>query len=206
MAQEREAGLDRVIAFSDGVVAIAITLLILPLTEIHAGPNSSLGQVLVENQPALMAFALSFAVIANYWSIHHALFRPVRRHNSRLIGLNMLWLATIVFLPFPTALIADRIDGGFGTLYIGTLLVISVLNLVIANYLTHHPELTDSQTTADSHQHALQSAVVIAVLAGAAVISLFLPPAGVLALLLLFPAQAITARWAARISQAVTKP
>ena len=68
------------------------------------------------------AFGLSFWVIANYWTIHHHMFAPVRHHSPRLIGLNMLWLAAIVFLPFPTALIADRVDGGFGTLYIGTLL------------------------------------------------------------------------------------
>jgi len=129
----KEPSVDRVIAFSDGVVAIAITLLILPLTDIEARPGASLGQIIGENQPALFAFGLSFWVIANYWTIHHNMFAPVRRHSPRLIGLNMLWLAAIVFLPFPTALIADRIEGGFGTLYIGTLVVVSVLNLLIAN-------------------------------------------------------------------------
>ena len=136
----KEPSVDRVIAFSDGVVAIAITLLILPLTDIEARPGATVGQVIGENQPALLAFGLSFWVIANYWTIHHNMFAPVRHHSPGLIGLNMLWLASIVFLPFPTALIADRIDGGFGTLYIGTLLVISVLNLLIANYLVRHPE------------------------------------------------------------------
>ncbi len=76
----------------------------------------------------------------------------------------MLWLAAIVLLPFPAALIADRVDGGFGTLYIGTLLVVSVLNLVIAIYLARHPELTDNQKTRESRNHAVQSAVVIAAL------------------------------------------
>jgi uncharacterized membrane protein len=113
----------------------------------------------------------------------------------------MLWLASIVFLPFPTALIADRIDGGFGTLYIGTLLVISVLNLLIANYLVRHPELTDSQQTDESRDHAAQSAVVIGVLVAAGVVSLFFPRAGILALLLLFPAQAIAGRRGARASR-----
>jgi TMEM175 potassium channel family protein len=206
MAQERDVHVDRLIAFSDGVVAIAITLLILPLTEIRGGPDADLRQLVVENWNALLAFALSFAVIANYWTIHHDIFRPVRRHDSRLIRLNMLWLAAIVFLPFPTALIADRVEDGFGTLYIGILLVVSVLNVVIASYLTHHPELTDGRSTAEGGHHAIQSASVIAVLAAALVISLFFPTFGVLALLLLFPAQAITAQWAARTSQAPTKP
>jgi len=129
MAGEREAGVDRIIAFSDGVVAIAITLLILPLTEIDRPAGATLGNVVVDNWTALFAFALSFAVIANYWTIHHAILRPLRRYNRRLIQLNMLWLAAIVFLPFPTALIADGLEGGFSTLYISTLLVVSILNL-----------------------------------------------------------------------------
>jgi uncharacterized membrane protein len=107
MASEREAGADRVIAFSDGVVAIAITLLVLPLTEIERGERATLRSVAVDNSGALFAFALSFAVIANYWTIHKDIFRPLRRHDPRLVLLNMLWLAAIVFLPFPTSLIAD---------------------------------------------------------------------------------------------------
>jgi uncharacterized membrane protein len=53
--------------------------------------------------------------------------------------LNMLWLAAIVFLPFPTSLIENGLDGGFGSLYISTLLVICVLNLILANYLAVTP-------------------------------------------------------------------
>jgi uncharacterized membrane protein len=67
MASERDPGVDRIIAFSDGVVAIAITLLILPLTEIDRAEDATLGNVIVDNQTALFAFGLSFAVIANYW-------------------------------------------------------------------------------------------------------------------------------------------
>jgi len=201
-----EAGVHRLIAFSDGVVAIAITLLILPLTEIEAGPDTSLGQMVVENGSALFAFALSFWVIANYWTIHHNLFAPVRHQNSRLIGLNMLWLAAIVFLPFPTALIADRVDSGFGTLYIGTLLVVTVLNLVIASYLARHPELTDGQETGETRNHISQSAAIIVVLVAAGVVSLFFPRAGMLALLLLFPAQLIAQRHGAKTVKEATTP
>src|SRR4029450_3105689 len=163
MASEREATADRVIVFSDGVVAIAITLLILPLTEIDPSEGANLTEVVVQNQGALFAFALSFAVIANYWTIHDDLFRPLRRHDSRLVLLNMLWLATIVFLPFPTSLIEDGLDGGFGTLYISTLLVVSVLILLIASHLTRHPELTDSPSgfespRPESYRHMIGSA------------------------------------------------
>jgi hypothetical protein len=85
-----EATVDRVIAFSDGVVAIALTLLILPLTKIERGEGATLRNVAVDNSGALFAFALSFALIANYWTIHKDIFRPLRRHNPRLVLLNML--------------------------------------------------------------------------------------------------------------------
>jgi uncharacterized membrane protein len=194
MAHERGAGVERIIAFSDGVVAIAITLLILPLTEIHATEGATLADIVVENGAALGAFALSFAVIANYWTIHHALFRPLRRHNGRIVLLNMFWLAAIVFLPFPTALIADGIDGGFAALYIGTLLAISVLNLLIAYYLAHHLELTDGEATTEGRQHVVASAFSIAAILVALIISFFSPSIGLLGLLLLYPAQLIAGR------------
>ena len=194
MAHEREASVERIIAFSDGVVAIAITLLILPLTEIHAAEDATLADIVAENAAELGAFALSFAVIANYWTIHHNLFRPLRRHDGRIVLLNMFWLAAIVFLPFPTALIADGIDGGFAALYIGTLLVVSVLNLLMANHLIHHPELTDGEGAAESRQHVVGSAFSVGAILIALIISLFSPTIGMFALLLLFPAQVIAAR------------
>jgi uncharacterized membrane protein len=70
MASEREASVDRVIAFSDGVVAIAVALLILPLTAIEPAEGATLANVAIDNSGALFAFALSFAVIANYWITH----------------------------------------------------------------------------------------------------------------------------------------
>jgi len=206
MTTEREETVDRVIAFSDGVVAIALTLLILPLTEIEPGEGATLRNVAVDNSGALFAFALSFAVIANYWTIHKDIFRPLRRHNPRLVLLNMLWLAAIVFLPFPTSLIENGLDGGFGTLYISTLLVVSVLNLILANYLARHPELTDGQATADSRQHLVASLFTVGALVVALVISLFSPSAGVWALLLLFPAQIIAGRLPRRASTTTDAP
>jgi uncharacterized membrane protein len=194
MADEREASAERMILFSDGVLAIAITLLILPLTEIHQAEHATLADIVAENSADLGAFALSFAVIANYWTIHHDLFRPLQRQNGRIVLLNMFWLAAIVFLPFPTALIADGIDGGFAALYIGTLLTVSVLSLLIANYLAHHPELTDGQAAAESRRHVVASAFSVGAILIALIISLFSPAVGLFALFLLFPAQLIAGR------------
>ena len=206
MASEREASVDRIIAFSDGVVAIAITLLILPLTDIEPAEGASLANVAADNAGALLGFAVSFAVIANYWTIHKDIFQPLLRHDRRLVVLNMLWLAAIAFLPFPTSLIEDGLDGGFGTLYISTLLAISVLNVLLANYLARHPELTDGQASAESRQHVVAGAFTVGALVVALVISLFSPSAGLWALLLLFPAQIIAERLPRKASSASDAP
>src|SRR4029453_13650433 len=100
MADEREVSVERVILFSDGVLAIAITLLILPLTEIHPTEHATLADIVAEHSAELGAFALSFAVIANYWTIHHDLFRPLQRHNGRIVLLNMFWLFSFLFFFF----------------------------------------------------------------------------------------------------------
>jgi uncharacterized membrane protein len=194
MADKREASVERIILFSDGVLAIAITLLILPLTEIHPAEHATLADTVVEHSAELAAFALSFAVIANYWTIHHDLFRSLQRYDGRIVLLNMFWLAAIVFLPFPTALIADGIDGGFAALYIGTLLAVSLLSLLIANYLARHPELTDGDAAVEGRQHVIASAFSVGVILIALIISLFSPIIGLFGLLLLIPAQVIAAR------------
>jgi uncharacterized membrane protein len=194
MAHEAEASVERIILFSDGVMAIAITLLILPLTEIHPAEHATLADIVVENSAELAAFALSFAVIANYWTIHNDLFRSLQRYDGRIVLLNMFWLAAIVFLPFPTALISDGIDGGFAALYIGTLLAVSVLSLLIANYLAHHPELTDGEAAVEGRQHVVASAFAVGAILIALIISLFSPIIGLFGLFLLIPAQVIAAR------------
>ena len=79
MAHEREASAERIILFSDGVLAIAITLLILPLTEVHPAEHATLADIVVENSAALGAFALSFAVIAN----SRVIFERYRRASRR---------------------------------------------------------------------------------------------------------------------------
>ena len=69
-------------------------------------------------------------------------------------------------------MIEDGLGGGFGTLYICALLAISVLNLLIANHLVHHPELTDGETTQVSREHVAGSAFSVAALVIAVIISL----------------------------------
>jgi uncharacterized membrane protein len=197
-------GAERLVTFSDGVVAIAITLLVLPLTDIE-GRGSSAWSVIVDHHAAILGFVLSFAVIANYWASHHFLLRSLHSHTSVLVRINSVWLGAIAFLPFPTSLIDDDIGNGFATLYIGTLFVASTTTLVLARYLRQHPELSRPGTAGELHGSVLNSWSAMAVLASAAALSLASPRLGLLALLLLLPAQRVAA-FASRRSRRLPRP
>jgi TMEM175 potassium channel family protein len=124
-------GTGRVEAFSDGVFAIAITLLVL---EIHV-PASSFDDLWagIANQwPAYLAYATSFLTIGGIWLAHHAIFRRLQYANDRIMRLNLLLLMAVAFLPYPTRLLAEAIhdkdaERAAVIFYGAILLVISLL-------------------------------------------------------------------------------
>jgi uncharacterized membrane protein len=118
-ATEREFDYDRTVALSDGVFAIALTLLILNVANPEGG---SFGDRLSDVAPALGAYALSFAVIGMLWIRHHALWRDMRRIDGRLVTLNLVYLGLIAFIPYPTGLLSDQGDTSFAVVaYAATL-------------------------------------------------------------------------------------
>jgi uncharacterized membrane protein len=96
----------RVEAFSDGVFAIAITLLIL-IVGVEDTPHGDLGHDLVEKWPAYVAYAVSFLTIGIIWTNHHTVFRQFARVDRPLLLLNVLLLMVIAFVPFPTRVVAE---------------------------------------------------------------------------------------------------
>lgn len=112
MSTASETG--RIEAFSDGVFAIAITLLVLDL-KIPRDPSGTarLSQLLVAQWPAYLAFLTSFATILIMWINHHRIFTLVGRSDDRLLFYNGLLLLGVTIVPFPTSLVADylRRDG-----------------------------------------------------------------------------------------------
>jgi uncharacterized membrane protein len=91
--------LGRIMAFTDGVMAVAITLLVLNL-EVPSVPGDELDDALVDLVPSLIAYLLSFALVGRFWIIHHRLFETLRAFDSRLMTLNLAFLALIVLMPF----------------------------------------------------------------------------------------------------------
>jgi len=145
-------GSERAKAFIDAVVAIALTLLILPLldaitSEIGAGdgPRPDTASWIGEHFPLLISFVISFVVIAMFWIGHHRTFARVHRVTSPLLWLAMAWLITIVWLPVATALIDEMSDDDVlaKALYIGAMALTSFVELCQLGYLRRHPALHD---------------------------------------------------------------
>jgi uncharacterized membrane protein len=105
--EEHEVEFSRIVAFSDGVFSIAITLLVLSLTIDPGIPKDKLAHELWEKHEALLAYAISFAVIARFWLVHHSFFSEVTAFDTRLIGLNMLYLGFLVLIPFSSQVLGD---------------------------------------------------------------------------------------------------
>ena len=129
-------GTGRIEAFSDGVFAIAITLLILEVRLQHVGAVGSLGTALVALWPYYLAFALSFFVILVTWIAHHDLMQMVRATNRQLQLANGFALFYVTFIPFPTAVLAAHLGGAeFKTaaaFYCGTFVIGSAaFNLLV---------------------------------------------------------------------------
>ena len=99
----------RLEAFSDGVFAVAITLLVLEI-DIPAGEN--LWHQLKEEWPSFASFFVSFWVIGIIWVNHHGLLDHIKRTDRPVLYLNLLVLMTVVFIPFSTALMADHLKSG----------------------------------------------------------------------------------------------
>ena len=97
----------RIEAFSDGVFAIAITLLILEIKIPGAG-SADLSRQLLRQWPSYVAFVISFAFIGIMWINHHRLFTHIKRANNVLLFLNLLLLLGVCAVPFPTAVLAQH--------------------------------------------------------------------------------------------------
>jgi uncharacterized membrane protein len=102
----------RLEAFSDGVFAIAITLLVLTIAQ----PSNyhRLGSQLADRWPSIVAYVVSFAVIGIMWLNHHSIFAHFARVDRALVYLNLLLLLTVVFIPYPTGIFGEALRRGEG--------------------------------------------------------------------------------------------
>ncbi len=105
--EENEVEFARIVAFSDGVFAIAITLLVLNLGVASGLSGDQLWHAIWELHEDFVAFGISFAVIGRFWVLHHQFFGEVEAFDGRLIRLNIFYLAWIVLIPFSSQLLGE---------------------------------------------------------------------------------------------------
>jgi uncharacterized membrane protein len=151
-------------AFSDGVIAIAITLLILEIHVPHVD-KGELAHALADQWPSYAAYVLTFVVIGIMWVNHHAMFEQVQRVDRALLFLNIALLMGIASLPFPTALVAAYLrngdDGRVATaIYSATMALIGCGYLVMWWYLARNPRLLRDDFGAAGARRALRRTIV----------------------------------------------
>jgi uncharacterized membrane protein len=106
--EENEVEFSRIVAFSDGVFAIAITLLVLNLGVPPHTTGSELDNALWDQRRDVLAYALSFAIIGRFWVVHHRFFASVVGFDGRLLGLNLFYLGWVAFFPFSAQVFGDN--------------------------------------------------------------------------------------------------
>src|SRR5690349_4976311 len=108
--REKETG--RLESFSDGVFAVAITLLVIdlkvPQVDVNAAsPSLELARALLKQWPSYLTFVTSFATILIMWVNHHNLFKLIQRTDTHFLFINGLLLLLVTSVPFPTALVSQ---------------------------------------------------------------------------------------------------
>jgi uncharacterized membrane protein len=98
---------DRIVNLSDGVFAIAITILVLDIHVPDGLSPTELPAEVLNLAPKYLSYVISFLVLAIYWQAHHRVFKPIRGYDGTLVWLNFLFLMAVAFLPFPTSLLGE---------------------------------------------------------------------------------------------------
>ncbi|MFB4295708.1 TMEM175 family protein [Actinomadura sp. NTSP31] len=190
---------DRLVLFTDAVVAIAVTLLVLPLVDVvpetvHAHGASS--EVFTDHKAQIYSFLLSFAVIIRLWLVHHGAFEHVRGYTRPLILWNAGWVLAIVLLPFTTEMVASYSSHDRFTIavYIGNVLAAAVCQTVITviSYRDSDVASEDDPPTIGAVRGGLSTVLLLLV---ALVLAVLFPDVSYYGFLLLFLEPVVTRGW-----------
>ncbi len=151
--QEVESGnaVERTVHFSDAVVAIAITLLTLELRLPEGLAPGEVAGHLLDTLSGLVAFLVSFWVIASYWIAHHRIFNRIGAHDGALLTINFVFLMWVVLVPFSTSMVSEYGDSRLvWDLYVSHLILISLTLSVLWRYASKDERLTEPNADLDA--------------------------------------------------------
>jgi uncharacterized membrane protein len=142
---------NRLEAFSDGVFAVAITLLVL---EIAIPSGDDLWHKLGDEWPSFASFFVSFWVIGIIWVNHHGVIDHLKRADRGVLYLNLLVLMSVVLIPFATALMAEHLKSGddesvAAAVYAGSFVLMAIAMGSLWEYITRHREKLGVELTDD---------------------------------------------------------
>lgn len=173
--------IERVSFFTDGVFAIAITLLVIEfkVPELETKTDEALKHALSEMGLKFLGFVISFSMIAHYWSVHHRIFGYAKQYTSNLVWWNFAFLFPVVLLPFTSGLLSEYSTHSEMKypyiLYAVNLIIIGLMNIVLWKYISK-PErklLTHTISKARIKLGVLRSLVIPLVMLVAMIVSLF---------------------------------
>jgi uncharacterized membrane protein len=145
----------RLVAFSDSVFAVAITLLVLSINIPEDLNNVRYRAELRDAVPSLEAYALSFAVISSFWLAHHRCFARIRKVDNRLLVLNLLFLAVVTLIPFPTDVLGNYGDHPSAVMmYAGAVGGAAFLSWSLWWYATRNHHLVDPDIPVETMRQA----------------------------------------------------
>ena len=140
--RQRQGNPDRVAAFTDGVFAIIITILVLEIGVPSNLSEQSLRDALNETGSTLVAWVISFFLVGMYWVWHRDLFARVRSVNREFVWLNLIFLLPVSLIPFASAVMGEYHDEPIALhLYGLVLIVASFARIVMFHYVTKRPAL-----------------------------------------------------------------
>lgn len=179
---------ERLVAFTDAVVAVAITLLILPIIGIRGtGDEQTVWTIISDHSSEIFTFLFTFLVVGVMWLAHNRAFDRMRGFDGTVFMVNLLWLAGIVLLPWASSLYGEGIGvassewsggeglGGAGMFYWSLLAALSLLTSTFSLHVKRHPELIDPENARLMPSHPLRMVVYPILFLLIGVISLMAP-------------------------------
>jgi len=158
-------GRERTVAFSDGVFAIAITLLVLTLDipQLRTESGRELERALGDTWPDLLSYFIAFFVIGLFWVAHHRFFDSLRGYDGRLMAANLLFLSLIALLPFPTSLLGEHDELTVSVVVFAVAVAAAGLAEALMLWLALDRNLLGAEEQAHPRRYLLQSLITPAV-------------------------------------------
>ena len=193
-AAERKLGVGRLEALTDGVFAIAITLLAIEIAvpHIESASGGDLRQAIVDEWPSYAAYAVTFFLIGAYWMNHHRMFRLLTGITHRFVIINIFFLMAIAIIPFPNAVLAEylvepELRGVAAGLYGVAMIALAVMFNLVWWYVARHPSLLRPDCDRAALRKVLRSYLMGPVAYGVALAISFVAPLVTVALYAAIP-------------------